>query len=111
MAALANAAVRAEDMDSVLAQPAVHAAVALLALETSCEVSGHAEGAAHRPGRTVVRDPGPASDLPQSVCGEIDVVAANQCGATRLTKRRVTNPETPASARRGSSSSAQSEAS
>ncbi len=94
IAPLANAELRSEDVDAVLADVASCAAVVLLQLETACEISAYAARAAHQAGLVVVLDPAPASALPERLWGDVDLVTPNESEATQLTGIRAVDPDT-----------------
>lgn len=90
---LANARLRAGDVDAALDALAGRASVLLVQLEIAVDVAVHALGAARARGMTTVLDPAPAPRVPldENVYRLIDVMTPNETEAALLTGVTVTD--------------------
>ncbi len=98
MTPLANDHLDADYAEDCLNRLQDHVSVLLLQLETPVDTMMGVVAKARQMGITVVLDPAPARQLPDSVWPQLDIVTPNETEASLLTGIEVTDTETAAAA-------------
>lgn len=82
---LANTSLSTADVDHALAALDGQVDVMMLQLEVPADITAYAATSGARAGLTVILDPAPAVDVPESIWSEVSIVTPNEGEATAIT--------------------------